>query len=528
MSPSRWAETYRVGKDGPWRFPRHPWTKEMHDTTADFNVGQKSAQMGYSEVMLNVVFYKMDVEGVSVLYILPNLHPDATVFSASRFDDAISLSPHIRNMFSDVKNIQHKKAGTANLYIRGSRSEAGLRSLPVEVIIFDEVDVMVEKNIPLAFHRTDGQEKRLIWMVSTPTIENHGINTYFKQSTQEHFFFKCPSCSRQIELTFPESLVVTAEERNDPGVENSHLICTLCKAKLPHELKPEWMKNAAWVPTVKGFDYRGFYVNQLYSFTDNRSPVELAKEWLEARYNPAKKTEFHNSSMGLTFSMEGAKLTEAQIKAAMGSHKNDTITRKNGVVTMGVDVNHPFCNFVITQWFPPARWKTTDPHSETPCKVLAFGTLQNFNEIIELEKIFQFNYIVIDAQPERREATRIAEALYGKCSICFYTASEASKVITENPKQLSINVHRTTWMDTTLSRFREKNISLPVDTTEEFREHLMAPERHLRPDQNDNPVARYITKDGEQDHFAHALVYSEIAYACVLGSTETVENKGPL
>ena len=136
----------------------------MCDANEQLVIGQKAAQMGYSEVGLNRTFKAIDIDGQSVLYVLPNTKPDASVFSSSRFDVALELSPHVRDLFSSVQNVDHKRAGSASLYIRGSRSRAQLKSLPVGGLVFDEVDEMVQKNIILALERTSGQLEEDIWV----------------------------------------------------------------------------------------------------------------------------------------------------------------------------------------------------------------------------------------------------------------------------------------------------------------------------------------------------------------------------
>jgi len=55
-----------------------------------------------------------------------------------------------------------------------------LKSVPVGLLILDELDEMTQKNIPLALERTAGQLEKNIWMCSTPTLEMRGINTYFR------------------------------------------------------------------------------------------------------------------------------------------------------------------------------------------------------------------------------------------------------------------------------------------------------------------------------------------------------------
>jgi phage terminase large subunit GpA-like protein len=107
---------------GLWTFDHHPWLKEMHDCKATIKVGQKAAQCGYTEWALNESFYFNDIRRMDVLYVLPNTRPDAADFSSSRFDKALELSEHLRKLYSEVQNVGHKRAGSTNLFIRGSNS----------------------------------------------------------------------------------------------------------------------------------------------------------------------------------------------------------------------------------------------------------------------------------------------------------------------------------------------------------------------------------------------------------------------
>ena len=116
---------------------------------------------------------------------------DAADFSASRFNPAIESSTHLTRFFSDVQNIGHKRAGNSNLFIRGSKSRSALKSIPVGLIILDELDEMPKANVTLALERTAGQRKRQNLKLSTPTFNDFGINFFYNLSTQEHFFFIC-------------------------------------------------------------------------------------------------------------------------------------------------------------------------------------------------------------------------------------------------------------------------------------------------------------------------------------------------
>jgi hypothetical protein len=516
---SKWAETYRVmagsSFPGPWTFKYHPWLREMHDSDAELNVGQKSAQAGFTETVLNITFYNIDVRGADCLYVLPSKSPDASDFSSARFDPALDLSPHLSKLFSDVRNVGHKRAGTANLYIRGAQSKAGLRSIPVAFIVVDEVDVMNQENIPLLAERVSGQLEHQIWMVSTPTIDEWGINKYFKQTTQEHFQFKCPGCNRFTELIFPECLKVIGEDETDPRIEESHLICKECENVLPHKAKPEFLKGAIWVPTYKDRPARGFHINQLYSSTVR--PSALAKSYFRSLSNPADEQELYNSKLGLTHHVEGAKVTDKDIEDCRKEHGNGKIP-SSGMVTMGADVGK-YIHYQISQWiFAKQLNPTLDMHSQSVKRVLRFGKVKTFEELDALMHEYNVLGAVVDAHPEKREALRFATRHFGRVKLCFYGRGLSGKSInvSTDPMEPTITVDRTAWLDISLGRYRNKRILLPFDIDLEYRSHIKALTRIYEKDSEGNPVGRYIKPDHIEDHYAHANNYDELALQFVV------------
>jgi len=515
----KWACEYReMGQPFPgrWTFDHHPWAYEMHQAEGDLLIGQKAAQMSYTEWALNTAFYGIDVHGYSVLYVLPASKPDATDFSTGRFDPALENSPHLKNLFTDVKNIHHKRAGFSNLFIRGSRSRSQLKSIPVSIIILDEVDEMKQENIPLVFERTSGQVFKQVLMISTPTIENYGINYYFNQSTMEHYFFKCPFCSRWTELVWPDCLVITAEDLFDSKIKESHLICKECKHLLPHEAKMEWLSinNAKWVPSYTDRMSRGFYINQLYSMTVH--PYEIAQTFLKAKKDPAAEQEFYNSKVGVPHTVEGAKLTHKDLEDCVGDYSQAKDAPPNAIVTMGIDVGADL-HYEIDQWFFDQTVATTDINLLAKCKMLRHGTVKNFEDLDSLLRRYHVSFVVIDANPERRKAFEFASRFWGYVRLCFYGRGIGGKQIhMHDEAELTMSVDRTSWMDCALGRFKNQTITIPVNTELEYRKHLMAPTRIYKEDKDGNPVGRYVVGN-EADHYAHARTYSEVALKLAVG-----------
>jgi len=508
---SEWAEQYRVmGKPypGPWTFDRHPWLRGMHDSTAEYNVGQKAAQMGFTETMLNITFFYIDVHGTDCLYVLPAKTPDASDFSAARFDPAISLSEHLQTIFSDVKNVGHKRAGNTNLYIRGSKSRSGLKSVPVGVLVLDEKDEMKQANIPLARERQSGYDMAITWEISTPIVDDMGINETFKQSTQEDYFFKCPGCGRQINLEFPRNMQICGEHHEDPDVAKTYLKCHLCEKKLEHEEKRHFLQDGTWVPRFTQQPYRGFGISQMYSSAFKAHPAKFIKAYFLAQTNAADEQEFWNSKLGLPHIVEGARVTDAELKECTGTHLSYD-AYDDGLVTMGVDVGN-WLHFEIDKWIIP-RDCGPDVSTYARAQVLKAGKVRNFEDLDRLMEMYNINHAVVDMQPERRKAVEFAQRWWGRVHVCHYPNGISGKQIHVSDEELQVAVDRTSWLDLSLGRFRSNSISLPRDLYNEYKDHVKALVRIYEKDTNGGQIGRYVKGENAHDHHAHARNYAEIA-----------------
>ncbi len=507
-SCSKWSTSYRImGKPfpGPWTFKYHPWAKDMCDCEADLQVGMKAAQMGYTEVGLNKTFYRIDIHQESVLYVLPALRPDAHDFSTGRFDPALEMSPHLANLFTDVANIGHKRSGSANLYIRGSNSRSQLKSIPVPMIVFDEVEEMNLDNIPLAFERTAGQPDKMVYMISTPRVEKIGIDAYYQNTTQDHFFFRCPHCNRLTELVYPDCLVITADDINDPKIRDSYLICKECKGTLEHADKFNWLSDGQWVSSYSGRLSIGWHISQLYSSTMHPGDIGIAV--LKAESNASDEQELYNSKLGLCHTVEGARVTDAHIEQCISSYTK-TQSNRSGMVTMGVDVGK-WLHYEIVKWQTVGGGN--DINLSSKGKLIAEGKVKEFEELDQLMINYRVIYAVVDANPETRKAKEFARRFWGHVRVCYYIEGIRTKEIRPSAEEEhTVSVDRTSWMDLSLGRFKSETLTLPRDLSLEYKMHIKAPVRIYEKDKSDNPVGRYV-KGNEDDHHAHTRTYSEIA-----------------
>jgi len=514
---SRWAERYRImgGQfPGPWSFRYHPWTRAMHDSATPFNVGMKSAQMGYTETMMNLTFFAMDIKGLNCLYALPNLKPDASVFSASRFDPALELSEHLRVMFSSVKNVDHKRAGAANLWIRGSKSRIGFKSIDPSLVVLDEVDEMDQDNIQLAYHRTDGQLAAQIWAISTPTIPEVGIDAMYQMSNRMRWFFTCPNCWKQTTLEFPECLVVRGEHINDPDVKKSHVICGLCKKEIQHSQKVKSQQETGiWIPQAPEVKERdGYYINQLASCV--KEPPRIAITAIEAKTKPHAEQELWNSIAGLPHVVAGARVNDDHLNACMKKARrrmDDPVPPEFKIKTMGVDVGK-MLHFEIDGWLFPKFGP--DINFIADCEILKVGEVEHFSQIVQLAREFKITYLVIDKQPEERAVYDVCCQFIGRAKRCHYARGVGSKkmIISADEEEHMINVNRTFWLDTSLGRIRTGRIIFPLDLPPLYRVHVknLVKKYKTSEDNTDKDDIAIYTKTGP-DHYGHARNYAEMA-----------------
>lgn len=517
---SRWVQHRRfMGEPlpGPYSFKYHPWCKEVHDSEAGFNTIMKAAQMGLTEVAINVTFFTVDILKRDVLYVLPT-QMNASDFSKSRFNTALMNSPYLNELFTDTNTVGLKQAGGTNLYIRGSRGDSNLKSIPVSVLILDEADEMDQRAIWLALERLSGQIHKFVFSLSTPTIPNFGIHKLYLQGTQEHFYFKCPKCGRQTELVFPECLEICGESITDPNVKRSHLKCKECKKKIEHEDKPEFLKTGVWRPTMSvDEDHRSFYINQMYSFTVK--PWELAAAYFRGLGDEAAMVEFYNSKQGLPYIPDGGQVTDGEIDNAVRNYFKENQRPDIGtdrLIVMGVDqgkMNH----VVVVEFFVNGGG---DLNASADAKVLWEGKLpgDDFDTLDPLMREWQIRACVIDADPQINDARRFARRFPGYVYLCRYRRGVTGKelqVSEEDSYAPIVTVDRTNWLDASMGRFHSDRVTLPADTSHEFRENVKALVRTYEKDDQGNPKAVYLNTG--PDHFGHAFNYAEIALPLAAG-----------
>lgn len=219
LTVSQWADRYRrlsaesAAEPGQWNTDRAPYQREIMDSVNDplveHIVIMSSAQVGKTELILNIIGYYIDYDPAPMLVVQPTLKPMAEDFSKDRLAPMIRDTPTLTGKVHDVKSrtsgntILHKTFPGGHVTIAGANSPSSLASRPVRIVLMDETDrypasAGTEGNpIKLAEKRTTAFWNKKKIKVSTPTIKGSSqIEKEYQSGTMEEWCVPCPCCGK--------------------------------------------------------------------------------------------------------------------------------------------------------------------------------------------------------------------------------------------------------------------------------------------------------------------------------------------
>ena len=116
------------------------------------------------------------------------------------------------------------------LYLRGARvtgkiegikrTSSSLKGIPIDRVVFDEVDEMESSMVDLALERLSHSKIQEEAYLSTPSIPDFGIDRLYTQSDQRIWMIEGQECGAEtcLELEFPTCLLELSNRPGDPGL----------------------------------------------------------------------------------------------------------------------------------------------------------------------------------------------------------------------------------------------------------------------------------------------------------------------
>lgn len=373
LTVSQWADRFRYlsskasAEPGRWSTDRAPYQRGIMDAVNDPTIKtvalMKSAQVGWTDMLLNTLGYHMHQDPSPMLLVQPTLQT-ARHFSKNRLGPMLDESPVLKKLVRDAgkgKNsdaedeLLQKNFLGGQLNIAGANSAAGLASHPVRLVLFDEVDRYPPSAgeegdpISLGVKRTATFWNSKILMGSTPTeASTSRIHQAWLESDMRYYFVRCLHCKAKQRLVFKQL-------KWDRMPDGSHMPataryeCEKCQGSFDDDDLGLLLKVGEWIPTKPFNGTAGFHLNEIYS------PwvpfAQTASEFLAAKASRSRERiqTFVNLSLGEPFEDSGTTVDTGSLQLRVKKYEAD-VPDGALVLTAGIDVQDDRLEAEIVGW----------------------------------------------------------------------------------------------------------------------------------------------------------------------------------
>jgi len=308
--------TYVATDKGRYRFNRHGPLLELARRLPELEEAWvlKGAQVGLSTLAIGWCLKLAWVDGRNVGYGLPT-KVFAQRFLQTRFRkaigghqdlaEAVKMSAQIGLMTLTRPTADGEQS---HLYLLGMDTLSDAISIPLDALVFDEVDVLNRENMAWADDRIAASDlgQRLYFSVGmNPGV---GMDAGYQASTQRVWVVKCPACGRDDQVL--EELFPQCVRRVDGRWRR---VCVGCDKPLDVQV------DGRWVARYPDREVEGYRVPQLII-----PQVELdyiMRRWAQAQKRRSLLGKFRCSTLALPDAGERQRITAEMLVRAVGDYE---------------------------------------------------------------------------------------------------------------------------------------------------------------------------------------------------------------
>lgn len=324
----------------------------FNDKEVDTIVFMKSAQVGATEILNNILGYCIDHQPSPTLILQPTIEM-GSAWSKDRLAPMLRDTPCLQHKVSarrskDSDNtILHKSFPGGHLTVAGANSAASLASRPIRVCLADEVDRYPPSAgtegdpLRLAFKRTTTFSNRKRYVCSTPTIAGLSrIEAAYMESDQRRYWVPCPHCEefqtlKWAQVTWP---------KDKPG--EAVYACEHCGGVIEDSHKPQMLRDGEWRPEAEFHGVAGFHINELYSPWVKFH--EMAQAFVDAKRMPETLKTWVNTALGEVWEETGQEIDPTDLMARSESY--DKVPDDALLLTCAVDVQDDRLEAEVKAW----------------------------------------------------------------------------------------------------------------------------------------------------------------------------------
>ena len=425
ISVTEWSERKRVLTNaaikGPYQVKMVPVLGPIMDAVdkpgVETLVFCKSAQIGGTDAMLNIIGFYLDQEPSPIMMVLADEDTAIEEMSRRRVQPMFDQSPQLKHL-PDKDQWTKRELGFVNgarLTFGWASSVARLASRPFRIVCCDEIDKQgydMATNegdaIGLAKERTNTFANRKIILLSTPTLNTGRIWRELESCNAIYdWHVPCPHCGQFQPLRWSPKYSSGCNEghyRAKDGqmrqvghviweggreatadqISQAGYVCGECGAVWTNVEKNNAVQSGHMVPRseVTGKEKKvGFHVNRIYSLFPGGSLENLVSDWCAAvKSGDLKQIQgFVNSSLAEPWKQVTVTMSDTKLTKAVVDLPPQTVPPEAVVLTAGID------NQLLGKWYVIRAWAP-----DYTSWLIDYGLLANWEDIEHL--LFEATY----------------------------------------------------------------------------------------------------------------------------------------
>ena len=297
----------------PIEFRDRGFLWDIYEDMSPLQVVLKAPQIGMTTLMVIKSFWVAKNLKKDIIYTLPTQH-DVQDMASSKINRIIAQNSVFMNWVKEHDSVESKTVGENSISYRGTWSPKQAMMIASQCNIHDEVDASNQQVLEQYQTRLQAQAGGWQWYFSHPSLPDYGIDIYWQQSDQKHWFITCPHCEEEQYLSWPESI----------DKERREYICKACKGVLSDDDR----RKGEWHAKYKDREFSGYWVSQLMCpwITADKILTDFAEKSPEY---------FWNYVLGLPYSGGDSKLTQHHLFQNLTGEQ--TVAEKDERVILGID-----------------------------------------------------------------------------------------------------------------------------------------------------------------------------------------------
>lgn len=430
----------------------------------------KAAQMGATVYQLLFLIWWARYHNVKCGMYFPTADGVAKL-SKDRFGPLLESNKEIRSWVRNdvdtlgLKQISNAFDRTSSIYLMYLGGQATKDSVPLDVVVFDEVRLVNEADIDQALERISHSNYKIKRFMSTAGFPLQDIHKRYLRGTQHVWHIRCACLEGFVPSeVFPECIADTGKE--------VYLRCPRCQMRI-HD-----PQIGAYVSRNPKADVHSYSVSQLIS--KFITPKEIWNSFLTT----TNKKEFYNAKLGMPYiDTDNQPVTlevlENCVNPEIHWFRQPGFQHRSSPCAMGVDQMGGYNYVVIANRNKDG--KKTLVHleiieSSNPEYYEDGKPITPFKRLYALMREFNVTICVCDAMPNYNEAADFARAFPGRVFLAHYgdmgvdivkwhDKLKMKEQIKRGSKEIKlkwqVTINRYMGIDYCLQEFAERNIDIP-------------------------------------------------------------------